>query len=92
MYNPTMLCKWNKSLVYCWVFIMSQRSNIAEVIIKLLFDMLKIQESRISRDALFQLSILKGIITTNLFFYVHVVVNRSSIGGVYALQDLMETT
>lgn len=38
-----MLCKWNKSLVYRQmpVFVMSQRSNITQMIVKLLFDMLK---------------------------------------------------
>jgi len=41
--NPTMLCKLNKSLVYCLVsvLILSQRSNNAQMIIKLLFDILK---------------------------------------------------
>lgn len=38
-YNPTMLCKWNKSLVFCWAFIMSPRSNIAQTIVKLFYNL-----------------------------------------------------
>lgn len=41
-----MLCKWNKSRVYCRapVFIMSQRSNVAQKIVKFPFDMSKIKK------------------------------------------------
>lgn len=40
-----MLCKWNKSLVYCRVpvFVVSQRSNVAQMIAKLVLDILQIQ-------------------------------------------------
>lgn len=51
-YNPTLLCKWNKSLVNCElpVFIMSQRSNIKQTIVKLVFDLLWIQKSELFPD------------------------------------------
>lgn len=55
---------------------MSQRSNIAKMIIKLLFDMLKIQKKENFQRCTFLIAYIKENNNNKTGFYVRVVVNR----------------